>query len=67
MTMTVGWQDLDALVDALREANPRVDPRALDDNQLRELAEQLDGFDAAAATPGPGDFEALRAMWHWGV
>ncbi|MGH8972390.1 MAG: Fe-S cluster assembly protein IscX [Acidimicrobiia bacterium] len=65
--MTLGWQDLDALVDALRDANPRVDPRALDDNQLRELAERLEGFDPGGTTPGPGDFEAMRAMWHWGV
>ncbi len=66
--MTVGWQDLDTLVDALRDANPRVDPRALDDGALRELAEQLDGFDASGGpSPGPGDVEALRAMWHWGV
>lgn len=65
--MTVGWQDLDTLVDALRDANPRVDPRALDDAQMRELAEQLDGFDPGSAAPGPGDFEAMRAMWHWGV
>ena len=65
--MTLGWQDLDSLVDALRDANPRVDPRALDDHQMQELAEQLEGFDPGAATPGPGDFEAVRAMWHWGV
>ncbi|MGH9034267.1 MAG: hypothetical protein ACRD0O_00755 [Acidimicrobiia bacterium] len=66
--MTVGWQDLDTLVDALRDANPRVDPRALNDAELKELAEQLEGFDGSAAPPpGPGDVEALRAMWHWGV
>ena len=65
--MTVGWKDLDGLVDALRAANPRVDPRALDDGQLNELVEMLEGFNGTGGEPGPGDFEALRAMWHWGV
>lgn len=65
--MTVGWQDLDALVDALRDAHPRADPRALDDAELAELAGKLEGFDPGGTQPGPGDFEAVRAMWHWGV
>src|SRR5438477_414265 len=30
-TTTISWGDLEGLVDALRAAHPRVDPRALDD------------------------------------
>jgi FeS assembly protein IscX len=67
VTTTINWSDLEGLVDALRAAHPRVDPRALDDGELGALVEGLDGFDAAGAAPGPGDYEALRAMWHWGA
>ena len=30
-TTTINWSDLEGLVDVLRAAHPRVDPRALDD------------------------------------
>lgn len=66
-TFSVGWNDLDELVSALRRANPRVDPRALDDAELRRLAAELDGFDPAKGEPDLADLEALRGMWHWGV
>jgi FeS assembly protein IscX len=67
-TTTISWGDLEGLVDALRAAHPRVDPRALDDAELAALVEGLDGFDAASGgSAGPGDYEALRAMWHWGA
>lgn len=62
----VGWKDLEGLVEALRTANPRVDPRGLDDAELSALVERLDGFEAGGPAPGPGDLEALRAIWHWG-
>ncbi len=67
-TTTISWGDLEGLVDALRAAHPRVDPRALDDAGLAALVEGLDGFDAASGPEArPGDYEALRAMWHWGA
>jgi len=67
VTTTINWSDLEGLVDALRAAHPRVDPRALDDGELGALVEGLDAFDGSGATAGPGDYEALRAMWHWGA
>jgi FeS assembly protein IscX len=67
VTTTINWSDLEGLVDALRAAHPRVDPRALDDKELGSLVEGLDGFTGSGAAPGPGDYEALRAMWHWGA
>jgi Fe-S-cluster formation regulator IscX/YfhJ len=63
---TISWTDLEELVDVLRAAHPRVDPRALDDGELGSLVAGLDGVEVSGA-PGPGDFEALRAMWHWGA
>jgi FeS assembly protein IscX len=66
-TTTINWGDLEGLVDALRVAHPRVDPRALDDAQLAALVEGLEGFSASGPAAGPGDYEALRAMWHWGA
>jgi hypothetical protein len=65
-TTTISWSDLEGLVDALRAAHPRVDPRARDDGELAALVEGLDGF-TVSGVPGPGDYEALRAMWHWGA
>jgi len=65
--MTVGWHDLEGLVDVLRDAQPRVDPRALQDKEVQGLVEGLPDFESGGSPPGPGDFEALRAMWHWGV
>ena len=53
MTDHVRWSDLEGLVDALRAANPRVDPRALDDDQVQDLVDGLDGFERPGA-PGPG-------------
>ena len=67
VTTTISWSDLEGLVDALRAAHPRVDPRALDDGELAALVEALEAFDASGAAAGPGDYEALRAMWHWGA
>ena len=66
VTTTISWSDLEELVDVLRAAHPRVDPRALDDGELGALVAGLDGV-SMAGQPGPGDFEALRAMWHWGA
>ncbi|HEV7864888.1 MAG TPA: hypothetical protein VGR20_19460 [Acidimicrobiia bacterium] len=67
-TTTISWNDLEGLVDALRAAHPRADPRALDDGALGALVDGLEGFDSSSgAAPGPGDYEALRAMWHWGA
>jgi FeS assembly protein IscX len=66
-TTTISWSDLEGLVDPLRAAHPRVDPRALGDAELADLVEALDGFDASGPAAGPGDYEALRAMWHWGA
>ena len=66
VTTTISWTDLEGLVDVLRAAHPRVDPRGLDDGELGALVAQLDGV-TVAGDPGPGDFEALRAMWHWGA
>lgn len=66
VTTTISWSDLEGLVDVLRAAHPRVDPRALDDGELQALVDGLDGVETSGA-PGPGDFEALRAMWHWGA
>lgn len=66
-TTTISWSDLEGLVDALRAAHSRVDPRGLDDAELGDLVEALPGFDASGAAAGPGDYEALRAMWHWGA
>jgi hypothetical protein len=63
---TISWIDLEGLVDLLRAAHPRVDPRALDDAELQGLVDGLDGV-TVSGDPGPGDFEALRAMWHWGA
>ena len=65
-TTTISWSDLEGLVDLLRAAHPRVDPRALDDGEVQALVDGLDGVETSGA-PGPGDFEALRAMWHWGA
>jgi hypothetical protein len=65
-TTTISWTDLEGLVDVLRSAHPRADPRALDDGELQALVAGLDGVETTG-TPGPGDFEALRAMWHWGA
>lgn len=65
--MALGWNDLDGLVDALRVAHPRIDPRALDDTELNKLVEGLDGYEASGYQAGSGDFEALRATWHWGA
>jgi len=66
VTAAITWSDLEGLVDALRAAHPRVDPRALDDGELGALVEGLDGI-TVSGDPGPGDYEALRAMWHWGA
>ncbi len=66
MPTTISWTDLEELVDILRAAHPRVDPRALDDGELGALVAGLDGVEVSGA-PGPGDYEALRAMWHWGA
>ena len=66
-TTTISWRDLEGLVDALRAAHPRVDPRGLEDGEVDALVVDLDGFDPSGATAGPGDYEALRAMWHWGA
>jgi Fe-S-cluster formation regulator IscX/YfhJ len=63
---TISWTDLEGLVDVLRSAHPRVDPRALDDAEVGALVAGLDGVDVSGE-PGPGDFEALRAIWHWGA
>lgn len=63
---TISWSDLEGLVDVLRAAHPRVDPRALDDAELQALVDGLVGI-KTSGEPGPGDFEALRAMWHWGA
>jgi Fe-S-cluster formation regulator IscX/YfhJ len=63
---TISWTDLEGLVDVLRAAHPRVDPRSLDDGEVQSLIEGLEGVETSGA-PGPGDFEALRAMWHWGA
>ena len=63
---TISWSDLEGLVDVLRAAHPRVDPRALDDTELKSLVDGLDDV-TVSGDPGPGDFEALRAMWHWGA
>ena len=65
-TTTINWSDLEGLVDVLRAAHPRVDPRALDDLELGDLVTKLDGV-TVSGDPGPGDYEALRAMWHWGA
>ena len=65
-TTTITWSDLEGLVDVLRAAHPRADPRALDDGEIGALIDGLDGIQISGA-PGPGDFEALRAMWHWGA
>jgi hypothetical protein len=65
-TTTISWSDLEGLVDVLRGAHPRVDPRALDDGEVQALVDGLDGVTTSGA-PGPGDYEALRAMWHWGA
>ena len=66
VTTTISWSDLEGLVDVLRAAHPRVDPRALDDVELGDLVTKLDGV-TVSGDPGPGDYEALRAMWHWGA
>jgi FeS assembly protein IscX len=66
-TTTISWRDLEGLVDALRAAHPRVDPRALDDGELAGLVGALPEFDPSGPDAGPGDYEALRAMWHWGA
>ena len=66
VTTTISWTDLEGLVDVLRAAHPRVDPRALGDAELRGLVDGLDGVEVSG-DPGPGDFEALRAIWHWGA
>jgi Fe-S-cluster formation regulator IscX/YfhJ len=63
---TISWSDLEGLVDVLRAAHPRVDPRALADAELQGLVDGLDGV-SVSGDPGPGDFEALRAIWHWGA
>jgi len=66
VTTAIDWSDLEGLVDVLRTAHPRADPRALDDGELGALVEGLDGV-TVSGDPGPGDYEALRAMWHWGA
>lgn len=65
-TTAISWSDLEELVDVLRAAHPRVDPRALDDGEIQALVDGLDGVEVSG-TPGSGDYEALRAMWHWGA
>ena len=66
-TTTISWADPEGLVEALRAAHPRVDPRGLDDTELASLVGALEGFDPAGPTAGPGDYESLRAVWHWGA
>ena len=66
-TTTISWRDLEGLVDALRAAHPRVDPRALGDDEVAGLVGALPEFDPSGPAAGPGDYEALRAMWHWGA
>lgn len=61
------WDALDGMVDALRDANPDADPRAMADDELRALARRLPDFDEGGGDGSAGDIEALRAMWHWGV
>jgi hypothetical protein len=63
---TMSWSDLEGLVDVLRAAHPRVDPRALDDGELQVLVDGLEGVPVSGA-PGSGDVEARRAMWPWGA
>ena len=62
----ISWSDLEDLVDVLRSTHPRVDPRALDDREIQALVDGLDGVEVAGSA-GAGDYEALRAMWHWGA
>lgn len=66
-TTTISWSDLEGLVDALRAAHPRVDPRALGDDEVAGLVGALPEFDPSGPEAGPGDYEALRAIWHWGA
>ena len=66
VTTAISWSDLEGLVDVLRATHPRVDPRALDDEELGALVHGLEGV-TVSGDPGPGDYEALRAMWHWGA
>ncbi|HMC79396.1 MAG TPA: hypothetical protein VKO35_02465, partial [Acidimicrobiia bacterium] len=56
-TTTISWSDLEGLVDALRAAHPRVDPRALDDAELAALVEGLEHYDGSGPAAGP---EALK-------
>jgi Fe-S-cluster formation regulator IscX/YfhJ len=63
--MAVGYGDLDSLVESLREANPRVDPRPLTDAEIGDLVTQLEDFDGTSMGTS-GAFEEIRAIWHWG-
>jgi hypothetical protein len=66
VSTAISWSVLEDLVDVLRGAHPRVDPRSLDDNEIQALVDGLDGVEVSGS-PGSGDYEALRAMWHWGA
>ncbi|HEY1919488.1 MAG TPA: hypothetical protein VGH27_28285 [Streptosporangiaceae bacterium] len=63
--MALGYDDLGSLVDALRRENPRTDPRPMSDAELAALVAKLD--DLGSGRDGTaGDFEEIRAIWHWG-
>ena len=62
--MAFTWTDIEQIADELLEAHPSQDPRTIRFDRLRELVEQLDGFE-----PEPGQnvneqiLEAVQAEW----
>ena len=59
-----GWTDVDEIAIALHEAHPQLDPFQLKFTELRDLVEQLAGFEAE---PGHNVneqiLEAIQVAW----
>lgn len=61
---TFGWTDIEDIALVLLEAHPDVDPTAVRFDRLREMVEELEGFE-----PSPGQtvneqiLEAIQAAW----
>ena len=62
--MTFGWTDIEEIAIQLAEGHPDVDPTGIAFPQLRQMVEQLDGFE-----PDPDRrvneqlLEAVQAAW----
>ena len=64
MDFTFGWTEIEDIAEALEEGHPEVDPATVRFTELRELIENLDGFEADPEhTVNEQILEAIQAAW----